>query len=80
MGLAYAGSALVSTLLYIVYRQAGEGVLLVTLPLLAMLLLVLHFYYRQQEAHEAMRRALAEVAEREAAMQARNRGGSPPSA
>ena len=71
VGLAYAGSALVSTLLYIVYRQAGEGVLLVTLPLLAMLLLVLHFYYRQQEAHEAMRRALAEVAEREAAMQAR---------
>jgi PAS domain S-box-containing protein len=71
VGLAYAGSALVSTLLYIVYQQAGFGVFLVTLPLLAMLLLVLHFYYRQQEAQEAMRLALAEIAEREAKMQSR---------
>jgi PAS domain-containing protein len=71
VGLAYAGSAMFATLLYIVYRQAGAAVFAVMLPLIAMLLLVLHFFYRQQEAEEAMRAALAEVARREQAMQER---------
>lgn len=71
VGLAYAGSAMFATLLYIVYLQAGAGVFGVTLPLLAMLLLVLHFYYRQQEAQEAMRAALADIVRREEAMQQR---------
>lgn len=68
VGLAYAGSAMFATLLYIVYRQAGVAVFGVMAPLIAMLLLVLHFFYRQQEAQEAMRAALAEVARREQAM------------
>lgn len=71
VGLAYAGSAMFATLLYFVYLQAGAGVFAVTVPLLVMLLLVLHFFYRQQEAQEAMRAALADIARREAAMQAR---------
>lgn len=71
VGLAYAGSAALATLLYLVYLQAGPGVLLVMLPLLAMLLLVLHFYFRQQETVETLRLAQAEAATREAAMQAR---------
>ncbi len=71
VGLAFAGSALFATLLYLVYRQAGVGVFAVTVPLVAMLLLVLHFYYRHQEAQQAMRAALAEIAEREASMQQR---------
>jgi PAS domain S-box-containing protein len=71
VGLAYAGSAMFATLLYIVYLQAGAGVLWVMVPLLVMLLLVLHFFYRQQEAQEAMRSALADIARREEAMQAR---------
>lgn len=71
VGLAYSASAVASTLLFIVYRQAGTGVFLITLPLLVMLLLVLHFYYRQQEAREAMQQALAELAEREAAARQR---------
>ena len=71
VGLAYAGSAVFATLLYIVYEQAGAGVFWVMAPLLAMLLLVLHFFYLQQEAQEAMRAALADVARREEAMESR---------
>ncbi|MBA4175278.1 MAG: hypothetical protein C0505_01740 [Leptothrix sp. (in: Bacteria)] len=79
VGLAYGGSAAVATLLFITWRQQGVGVLLVMVPLLAMLLVSLHFYFRQQEAHLALREAsegvaahMAEVAEREAQAAARH--------
>ena len=68
VGMAYAGSAALATLLYVVYRQQGSAVLWVMVPLLAMLLVTLHFYFRQQEAREALREAGAGVALREAAM------------
>jgi hypothetical protein len=50
VGLAYAGSASVACLLYFSWRDHGVGVLLVMLPLLVMLLVTLHLYFRQQEA------------------------------
>ncbi len=50
VGLAYAGSASVATLLYFSWRDHGVGVLLVMLPLLTMLLVTLHLYFRQQES------------------------------
>ncbi len=68
VGLAYAGSASVATLLFFTWRTQGVGVLLVMVPLLAMLLVTLHYYFRQQEAHEALREASEGVAAREAAM------------
>ena len=71
VGLAFAGSAVFATLLHLAYLQAGSGVFLVAVPLLALLLLALHFYYREQEAQEAMRAALAEFAQREEAMRHR---------
>jgi diguanylate cyclase (GGDEF)-like protein/PAS domain S-box-containing protein len=71
VGLAYAGSASVATLLFLTYRQSGIAVLMVMVPLLLMLLVSLHFYFRQQEATEAMREAHAEAADREAALVAR---------
>ncbi len=71
VGLAFAGSAVFATLLFLAYQRAGTGVFAVTVPLVVMLLLVLHFFHRQQEAQQAMRAALAEVASREAAMQQR---------
>jgi len=71
VGLAYAGSASVATLLFFTWRTQGVGVLLVMVPLLAMLLVTLHYYFRQQEAHEALREASEGVAEREATMSAR---------
>jgi diguanylate cyclase (GGDEF)-like protein/PAS domain S-box-containing protein len=70
VGLAYATSASVATLLFIVYQQQGAAVLLVMVPLLAMFLLSLHFYFRQQEAGVALRAATLAGAEREAALQA----------
>ena len=68
VGLAYAGSASVATLLFFTWRTQGVGVLLVMVPLLAMLLVTLHYYFRQQEAHVALREASEGVAAREAAM------------
>ena len=57
VGFAYAGSAALATLLYITYRQSGASVLMVMLPLLALLLVALHFYFRQQEADQALHEA-----------------------
>ncbi len=71
VGLAYAGSASVATLLYVTWQSQGAGVLMVMVPLLAMLLVTLHFYFRQQEAGEQLREASAGVAAREAAMASR---------
>ncbi len=68
IGLSYAGSASVAALLYVVWRQQGAAVLAVMVPLLAMLLVTLHFYFRQQEAGEKLREASTESAAREAAL------------
>jgi diguanylate cyclase (GGDEF)-like protein/PAS domain S-box-containing protein len=66
VGLAYAGSAALATLLYTVWRDHGAATLLVMLPLLVLLLLALHVYFRQQEANEALRSAHDEARAREA--------------
>ncbi len=72
VGVAYAGSACVATLLYSTYRQTGFGVLMAMVPLLAMMLATLHYFFRQQEAAEAVRRAGSEASEREAELAARH--------
>jgi diguanylate cyclase (GGDEF)-like protein/PAS domain S-box-containing protein len=66
VGLAFAGSGAVAALLYLTYRQSGLGVLMAVLPIMAMLLATLHYYNRQQEAHDAMRDAAALAAEQAA--------------
>ncbi len=72
IGIAYAGSASVAALLFLTYRTSGIGVLMAMVPLLAMLLATLHYFFRQQEAAEAVRQAGAEAAEREAGLAARH--------
>jgi diguanylate cyclase (GGDEF)-like protein/PAS domain S-box-containing protein len=72
IGFAYAGSAAVSALLYLTYRQSGPGVLMAMVPLLAMMLATLHYFFRQQEAAEAVRQAGAESLERERELAARH--------
>ncbi len=72
VGIAYAGSATVAVLLFLTYQQSGLGVLLATVPLLGMLLATLHYFFRQQEAAETVRRASAEASEREAELAARH--------
>ncbi|MBI5718400.1 MAG: EAL domain-containing protein [Burkholderiales bacterium] len=66
VGMAYAGSAALAALLLAAYAVAGIGVWMVMLPLLAMLLATLHFYFRQQEATRALRERSAEAEAREA--------------
>jgi diguanylate cyclase (GGDEF)-like protein/PAS domain S-box-containing protein len=70
VGLATLGSASLAVLLLLVWRSSGPGVLLMLGPLVALLLVSLHFYYRQQESAEAMREAQAQAGEREAALAA----------
>ena len=69
VGTACAGCAAVSALLYLTFLQSGMGVLAAMLPLLAMMLATLHYYFRQQEIAEATREAIsqanAEASERE---------------
>jgi len=79
VGMAYAGSAALATLLLAAHAAAGAGVWIVMLPLLAVLLATLHFYFRQQEAAQALREhaadaeaRAAEAGRREAAERARH--------
>jgi len=72
VGIAYAGTASVATLLYLVFERFGVGVLLAATPIIAMLLTTLHYYFRQQEAVEQSRRSRLEAAEREAAQAAKH--------
>ncbi len=72
VGVVYAGSGTVAVLLFLTYEQTGLDVLAATIPLLAMLLATLHYFFRQQEAAETARRASAEAAEREAELAARH--------
>jgi diguanylate cyclase (GGDEF)-like protein/PAS domain S-box-containing protein len=74
VGIAYAGTASVATLLFLVFVQFGAGVLLAATPIIAMLLTTLHYYFRQQETVEQSRRSRVEAAEREAAQAARHAG------
>ncbi|MBP6543004.1 MAG: EAL domain-containing protein, partial [Piscinibacter sp.] len=55
---------------FLTVGQSGPGVLMAVVPIVGMLLTTLHFFFRQQEADEAMRRGRVEAAEREAAQSA----------
>ena len=66
VGLAYAGSATVATLLFVTYQDQGSAVLWVMVPLLVMLLVSLHLYFRQQEAGMLLGQAHAELSARDA--------------
>ena len=65
IGVAYAGSAAAAALLFLTYRQSGIGVLMAMVPLVAMMLATLHYFFRQQEAAEAVRQSGAEATQRE---------------
>jgi diguanylate cyclase (GGDEF)-like protein len=72
VGIAYAGTASLATLLYLVFARFGVGVLLAATPIIAMLLTTLHYYFRQQETVELSRKGRLEAAEREAQQAARH--------
>jgi diguanylate cyclase (GGDEF)-like protein/PAS domain S-box-containing protein len=71
-GVAACGTAAVSALLFITYRQSGIGVLMAIVPVIALLVATLHYVFRQQEMNEAARLAAVQTAERAAVAAARH--------
>ena len=72
VGIAYAGSASVAALLYLTFQKSGIGVLMAAAPIIAMLLTTLHYFFRQQEADEVIRKSRVDAFEREAEQAARH--------
>jgi diguanylate cyclase (GGDEF)-like protein len=72
VGITFVGSASVACLLFLAFQQSGRGVLIVSAPIIAMMLATLHYFFRQQEADEVVRRSALEAAEREAELVARH--------
>jgi diguanylate cyclase (GGDEF)-like protein/PAS domain S-box-containing protein len=70
VGLTYVATAALAALLYLSFEQFGITVLIVSVPMLAMFLAALHYFFAQQEAAERERAARTEAAEREAAQSA----------
>jgi len=66
VGFTYAGSALVAALLELTFQSFGIGVLVAAVPIIAMLLTTLHYYFRQQESDDRVLEARMQAAEREA--------------
>ena len=71
IGITFAGSASAACLLFLTFQQSGIGVLMAAAPIIAMLLATLHYFFRQQEADETVRKNQLEAIEREAELAAR---------
>jgi diguanylate cyclase (GGDEF)-like protein/PAS domain S-box-containing protein len=70
IGITYAASASIACLLFLSFQQSGIGVLLAAAPIIALLLVTLHYYFRQREVDEAARQSRLDAAEREAQLAA----------
>ena len=70
VGVTFAGSGCIACLLYIAFEQTGIGVLFAAVPIITMLLVALHYYFREQAAAELVSKSRVEAAEREAALAA----------
>ena len=72
VGISVVASAPVACLLFLTLQYAGAGVVIVAVPILAMLLGALHYFFRHQQANEAIRKSYLEAIEREAELAARH--------
>jgi diguanylate cyclase (GGDEF)-like protein/PAS domain S-box-containing protein len=72
VGITYAASALVAALMFMASDSFGVGVVAAAIPIIAMLLTMLHFHFRQRETDETAARGRVEAAEREAAQSAKH--------
>ena len=70
VGGASAGAAALAALLFITERLAGLGVMLTILPIIALLLTTMHFFARQQQADQAIRKATEQALKHEAELAA----------
>jgi len=72
VGISVVGSAPVACLLFFALQHTGVGVVMVAVPMAAMLLTTLHYFFRQQQANEAARKSHIAAIEREAELGARH--------
>lgn len=72
VGITAAGSASVACLIFLATAQAGIGVLFSAVPILVMLLLTLHYFFREQETAELISRERQSAFEQEAKLAAQH--------
>jgi diguanylate cyclase (GGDEF)-like protein/PAS domain S-box-containing protein len=72
LGLMHAASASVAGLLYVSFDRFGVPVLMATVPILAMFLSTVHFYLREAELNDRVRKERLAAADREAAETAKH--------
>jgi signal transduction histidine kinase len=75
LGVAYAGNASVATFLFLSFRQSGIVVVVAAVPIIAILLMTGHFYFKREEAADAMRKARAERAKQREMMENARQAG-----
>jgi diguanylate cyclase (GGDEF)-like protein/PAS domain S-box-containing protein len=72
VGITYAASALIAALLSLASQSFGIAVVGAAIPIIAMLLTMLHYHFRQRETDDTAARVRIEAAEREAAQSAKH--------
>lgn len=72
VGTTYAASALIAGLLYLAFEASGIGVMAGAVPLIALLLVMLHYHFRQRETDDQVQAQRLAAAEREAEQSARH--------
>jgi len=70
IGTTYAASALIAGLLYLAFQASGIGVVAGAVPLVIVLLVMLHYHFRQRETDDRVHQQRIEAAEREVAQTA----------
>jgi diguanylate cyclase (GGDEF)-like protein/PAS domain S-box-containing protein len=72
IGITFAGSSSIASLLFLTYKATGIGVLMAAVPILGLLLTTLHFVFRQQAADEKVRTNQFDAMVREADLAAQH--------
>jgi diguanylate cyclase (GGDEF)-like protein/PAS domain S-box-containing protein len=72
LGLMHAASASIAGLLYVSFDRFGISILVATVPIIAMFLSTLHFYFREAEIDDRVRKERIAATEREAAEAAKH--------
>ena len=72
VGITYSASALIAGLLYLAFKTTGIGVMVGAVPIIILMLVMLHYHFRQRESDDKAQLLRVEAAEREAAQSARH--------
>ena len=72
VGITYAASAFIAGLLHVAFKASGIGVMAGAVPLIVLLLVMLHYHFRQRDSDDKAQTVRIEAAEREAEQSARH--------